>query len=41
MTDKTSQNGIIGKLLMGIVIVATLISIFFFIRLIIDSASFR
>ncbi len=30
-----------GKVLMGIVIIATLISVFFFIRLIIDSFSFR
>lgn len=39
--EKKSHSGFTGKLLMSIVILATLISVFFFVKLIIDSASFR
>lgn len=39
--EKTSQSGFMGKLLMGIIILATLASVAFFIKLIVDSASFR
>lgn len=37
--SKTTSGG--GKILMGIVIIATLISIFFFVKLFIDSFTFR
>lgn len=39
--NKTTSTSGLGKLLMGVVVIATLISIFFFVKLIIDSFTFR